>query len=46
MGALKWGLKATLGNWQFAHSHLQLCTFVALLGPFLRGTFVVEWRQL
>ena len=33
MGALEWGLKASL---QFAHSLLQLRTSVALLGPFLR----------
>ena len=31
---------------QFAHNRLQLCTFVAVLGPFLRGTFVARWRHL
>ena len=29
---------------QFARDRLQLCTFVALLGPFSRGTFVTKWR--
>ena len=27
---------------QFLHNRLQWCTFVALLGPFLRGTFVAN----
>ena len=36
MGALKWGLKATL---QFAHNLLQLSTFWAFLGPVSKGNF-------
>ena len=40
MGALKWGLKVTLGN---LRTIVHICGF---LGPFLSGTFVAKWRQL
>ena len=47
LGKSKWGLSNGGGHsLQFAHNRLQLCTFVALLGPFFRRTFVGKWRRL
>ena len=44
MGALKWGLEPL--SLQFVHNRLQLCTVVALLEPFLRGTIVDNCGQV